>query len=164
MKAASIAARRVFRSVDKADQVAVVEITKAVYFIDRRYGPAEPDHDLRRELKTEVHALGAKVKNQIARRCHGMAHAGLEFPKWVEFCRPRLTKEPVPGVGPDPHHAGEVSPDIAEADRTDQRREVAAKRPDCRSVRGARVDRDDHEDRGAGQILNHQLRHGRRVG
>src|ERR1700688_5310316 len=86
-----------------------------------------------------------------------MTWAGLDFPKGVQLLRPRLAEEPVPGVGSDSHHAGEVSLDIAEADRTDQRREVAAKRPDCRSIRHAGVDRYDQKDRSAGQILNHLL-------
>src|SRR3984885_15798766 len=77
---------------------------------------------------------------------------------------PRLAEERVPCVRPDPHHAGEVSLDIAETDGTYQRREVAAKRADCRSARGARVDRDDQKDRGAGQILNHRLGYGKHLG
>jgi len=42
-------------------------------------------------------------------------------------------------------------------------REVAEKRADCRSARGARVDRDDQKDRGAGQILDHRLGYGRHL-
>ncbi len=65
-------ARRVFRSVDKTDQIAVVEITKAMHFVDRRNCPAEPGHDLSRQLETEVHTFSANVKNEIARCSHGM--------------------------------------------------------------------------------------------
>src|SRR5260370_38841906 len=90
-----------------------------------------------------------------------MTWAGLDFPKGVQFLRPRLAEEPVPGVGSDSHHAGEVALDIAEANRTDQRREGAAKRPYGCSIRRAGGDRDHHEDRGSGHILNHRLAHWR---
>jgi len=80
------------------------------------------------------------------------------------FGRPRLAEQPVPRVRSDPHHAGEVSLDIAEADRTDQPRQAAAERADCRPVRRARIDGDHQKDRGAGQVLNHQLGYGRWAG
>ena len=38
----------------------------------------------------------------------------------MQFGRPRLAEQPVPGVGADPHHAGQIALDIAEADRADQ--------------------------------------------
>src|ERR1700721_1690671 len=100
---------RYFCPVDKADQVAVIEITKAMHFVDRRNGVADPGHDLGRQFETEIHALGANVKDEIAGCRHGMARAGLDFPKGMQFRRPRLPKEPVPCVGSNPHHAGKVA-------------------------------------------------------
>jgi hypothetical protein len=47
-----------------------------------------------------------------------MARADLDFLKRMQFRRPRLAKEPVPRVGSNPHHAGEVSLNIAETDCT----------------------------------------------
>ena len=89
-----------------------------MHFIGRGNGIAEPSHDLRRQLETEIHALGANVKEEIAGGGDGMARAGFDFPKRMQFRRPRLTKEPVPGVGSNPHHAGEVAFDIAKTDCT----------------------------------------------
>ncbi len=89
-----------------------------MHFIDRGDGVAEPGHDLRRQFETEIHALGANVKQEIAGRRDGMARAGFDFAKRMQFRRPRLTKQPVPRVRSDPHHAGELSFDVAEADGT----------------------------------------------
>src|SRR5882757_6094700 len=89
-----------------------------------------------------------------------MTRTGPDFPKRMQFCGARLAKQPVPCVGAYSHHAGEVSLDIAEANGSDQRREVAAKRPDGCLTCGAGVDRDDQKNRCRGQILNHWLRHG----
>ena len=107
---------RVLGAVDKADEIAVVEIAKAVHFVDRRHRLAELSHDLRRQFETQVHALGANVKDEIARRRDRMARAGFDFPKRMQFRRPRLAEQPVPGVGANPHHTGEISLDIAEPD------------------------------------------------
>ena len=68
--------RRVLRPVDKADQVAIVEIAKAMHLVDRRNRVAEPGHDLRRQFEAKIHSLGADVEQQIARRGDGMARPG----------------------------------------------------------------------------------------
>src|SRR4029077_142653 len=113
-----------------AEEIAVVEIAKPMHFVDRRNRIAEPGHDLRRQLEAEVHALGANVEEEIARRRARMARARLDLSKGMQLRRPRITEEPVPRLGADPQDAGEISLDIAETDRTYQPREVAAKRPD----------------------------------
>ena len=110
--------RRVLGAIDEADEIAVVEIAKTMHFIDHGNGLAEPGHDLRCQLEAEIHALGANVEEEIAGRGDGMARAGPDFPKRMQFRRPRLTKEPVPRVGSNTYHAGEVSLDIAESDGT----------------------------------------------
>ena len=84
--------------------------------------------------------------------------AGFDFPKRMQFRRTRLTEQPVPGVGANPHDAGEVSLNVAEAHGAQQRREVATKRPDGGAAGGARIDRRDQKDRGPGQSRNHRLR------
>ncbi len=130
--------RRVLRAIDKAEEIAIVEIAKAMNFVDRRNRAAEPGHDLHCQLETEVHALGANVKQEIAGRRDGLACARLDLAKRMQFGRPRLTKEPVPRVRAYAHHAGEVSLDVAETDRAHQRRKVAAKRPDRLTTRVCR--------------------------
>ena len=109
--------RRVLRAVDETEQIAVVEIAKAMHLVDRRNRVAELRHDLRRQLEAEVHALGANVKHEIARRRDRVARTGLDLPKGMQLRRPRLAEQPVPRLGPDPHHAGEISLDVAETDR-----------------------------------------------
>ena len=89
-----------------------------MHFIDHGNGVAEPGHDLRCQFETQIDALGADVKEEIAGCRDGMARAGFEFAKRMQFRRPRLTKQPVPRVRSDPHHAGELSLDVAEADGT----------------------------------------------
>ena len=44
-----------------------------MHFIDNGNGLADPGHDLRGQLETEVHAFGANVKEQIAGRGDGLA-------------------------------------------------------------------------------------------
>ena len=48
---------RILGAVDEAQEVAVIEVTKAVDFIDRRNRVAEACHDLRRNLEAKVHPL-----------------------------------------------------------------------------------------------------------
>jgi hypothetical protein len=59
-----------------------------------------------------------------------------------------LTKQSVPGVGPDAHHAGEISFDVTEADCPEQSREITTKCPDARTIGAIRVDRRHEKDRG----------------
>ena len=44
-------APRIFRSVDKAEEIAVVEVTKSVHFVRRRNRIPDARHDLRRQLE-----------------------------------------------------------------------------------------------------------------
>ena len=59
---------RVFRAVDEAEQVAVVEILEALGRVGHRHRAFQPRHDQRGQLETEVHALGAQVEQQVAGR------------------------------------------------------------------------------------------------
>jgi hypothetical protein len=69
------------------------------------------------------------VEEKIARRRDRLPRTGLDLPKRMQLRRPRIAEEPFPRLGADSHHAGEISLDIAEADRAQQRREIAAKQP-----------------------------------
>ncbi len=155
--------RGVLRSVDKADQIAVVEIAKAVHFVDRRNRVTELRHDLRRQFEAEIHALGADVKQQVAGRGDRMARAGFDFAERMQFRRPRCAKQSVPRVRSEPHHAGQIAFDIAKAHRADQSGEIAAQRSDGVAACRPGIHRDDQKDRGAGQRLNHHLRDRRQV-
>jgi hypothetical protein len=104
------------------------------------------------------------VEEKIARRGDRMPRAGLEFPKGVQLFRPWFTKQPIPCVGPYSQDAGEISLDIAEANGTQQSRQIAAERPNRCPARLARVDGHDQEDRGSRQRLNDCLWAGGQTG
>ena len=89
-------ALRVFGAVDKAQQIAVVEIAKAVHLVGDRHRVAEPRHDLGRQLEAQIHALGADVEQHVARRGDGVARSGAEFPERMQLGRARLAEQPVP--------------------------------------------------------------------
>ena len=57
------AAYGIFGAVHKAEHIAFVEIAEAVNFVGYGYCIVEPSHDLHGELETEIHMLGADVKN-----------------------------------------------------------------------------------------------------
>src|SRR5208282_3913973 len=105
----------------EADQIAVIEVAEALYFVRRRNGAFEARHDLRLELEAQIHALGANVKKQIARRRDRVARAGVKLAERMQLGRPRRTKEAVPRVGSNPHDAGEVCFNVAKSDGAQQR-------------------------------------------
>ena len=148
---------RIFGAVDEPQKVAVVEVAKAVHLVDRRDRVAEPRHDLRRDLEAEVHPLGADMEQQVAGRRDRVARSGPELAERVQFGRARVPEQPVPGVGPDPHHAGEAGFEIAKFNRANQARKVGAERPHGRAIVRARVYRHDQEDRGAGERRRYRL-------
>ncbi len=57
-----------------------------------------------------------------------MAVARPEFPKGMQFSRPRTTEEPIPGIRSEPNNTSKSSIDIAELYRANQSRQVAAER------------------------------------
>ena len=120
---------RILGAVDEAQKVAVVEVAKAVHLVDRGDRVAELGHDLRRDLEAQVHPLGADMEQEVARRCDRVARSGPELPERVKFGRARVAEQPVPGVGPDSHHAGEAGFEIAKFNRANQARKVRAERP-----------------------------------
>src|SRR5262249_38388650 len=73
--------------------------------------------------------------------------------------RTRVAEQPVPGVGPDPHRAGQAGFEVAEFHRADQRRKVGAERSHRRAIVRPRIDRHDQEDRGAGEGCRYRLWH-----
>ena len=83
-----------------------------MHLVDRCDRVPELGHDLRRDLEAQIHSLGADMEQEVAGRCDRVALSGPELRKgW--FGRPRLAEQPVPGVGPDAHHAGKPGLEIA---------------------------------------------------
>ncbi len=148
---------RIFGAVDEAQEVAVIEVAKAVHLVDRRDRVAELRHDLRRDLETQVHPLGADMKQEVSRRCDRVARSGPELAERVKFGRARVAEQPVPGVGADAHDAGEAGLEIAKFNRANQARKVRAERPHGVDIVLALVDGHDQEDRGARQRRRYRL-------
>lgn len=94
----------IFRPIDEADQVAIVEVLEAVHFIGRGDRAAEPRHDQCRQFEAQIHSLGADMKEDVTRRSHGMMPA-VDLAERVQVLRPRLSEEPVPRVGAESHDA-----------------------------------------------------------
>jgi hypothetical protein len=106
-------AARILGAVDEAEQVALVEVTKAVNLVDRRDRATEALHDPGRELEAEIHALGADMEQQIARGRDRVARPRPNLAEDMQLGRPRLSEHAVPGFGADPHHAGEAGLQVA---------------------------------------------------
>jgi hypothetical protein len=62
-------------AIDKSEDIPFVEVTKTLDLIGSAYGAAETSHNLRGQLKTQIHLLGANVKDQIACGGDSMARA-----------------------------------------------------------------------------------------
>ena len=127
---------RILRAVDEPQEVAVIEVAKAMHLVDRRDRVAERRHDLRRHLEAEVHPLGADMEQQVPWGRNRMARSGADLAERMKFGRARIPEQPVPRLGPDSHHAGEPGFEVAKLNRANQARKVRAERPhgraDCR--------------------------------
>ncbi len=148
---------RIFRAVDESEKIAVIEVAEAVHLVDRGHCAAETTHDLRGDLEAQVHPLGADMEQKVARGSDGVARSGPELAEGVKLSRARVAEQPVPGVGPNPHHAGKPGFEIAKFDRSNQARKVGAERARRGATVGARVYRHDQEDRGAGERRRNRL-------
>ena len=119
---------RILRSVDEADQVAIIEVVEAVHFVRRGDRVAEPRHDLRRQFEAQIHSCGADMKEDVARRRDGVMPAA-DLAERMQVLRPRRAEEPVPSVGAERHDARQPSLEVAKADRTQEGGEIATQRP-----------------------------------
>ena len=115
-------------------------------------------HDLRRDLEAQVHPLGADMEQQVPRGCDRVARSGPELSEGVKLGRARVPEQPIPGVRPDSHHAGEPGFEIAKFNRANQAREIGAERPHAGAIVRAGVYGHDQEDRRAGQRRRYRLR------
>ena len=153
-------APRVLRSVDETQEIAVVEVAEAVDLVDGRDRTADARHDLGREFEAQVHALGANVKHDVARRRDRVARPGSNLPERMQFCRPRIPEEPRPCIGANSHDAGQRTFDVAEFHGAEQGAEVCTERPQGRSIVRSRIDRQHQEDRGAAERCRYGLWNG----
>ena len=62
---AGIVVFRIFRPVDEADQIAIVEIFETVHLVQNGRDRAKAVHDQRRHFETHIHANGADMEQQI---------------------------------------------------------------------------------------------------
>ena len=142
----ALLARRVLRAVDEADQVALVEVAKAVHLVRRRDAPPSRAMIWRRQLEAQVHALGADVEQEVARRRHGVMPAA-DLAERVQLRGRGAAEQPVPGIGADARDAGQPALEVAKAHRPHQCREIGAQSARGRSLSGPGIDRDHEEDR-----------------
>ena len=107
-------------------------------------------HDLGCELEAKIHARGANMEEEVARRGGGMARAA-DFAEGMQVFGFRRAEEPAPSVRADPHDA--VEPAIEGANPTP--RTSAARSPQKLRTAASRVrpgvDRDDEKNGGARQ-------------
>ena len=151
---------RIFGAVDKAEEIAVVEVTESVHLVDRRNDDADAGHDLRRELEAQIHALGANVEQQVARSRNGMARAGANLTEGMEVGGAGISEKLAPRVAADPHDAGESRLNLTKVDRAHEFGQVAAERANDRAAGGIRVDRNHQKDDSASERCDHRLRDG----
>ena len=80
-----------------------------------------------------------------------------DFAERMQFFRPRRPEQPVPGVGAKRHDTGQPALEVTEADRTQERGQIAAKRPHGGTMFRPGVHRHDKKDGGARKLSNHRL-------
>ena len=157
---AAAASRRVLRPVDKADQVALIEVPEPVDLVADRDRAGQPVHDLRGVLKAQVHPVRPDMEEQVARRGHRTVPAAGQRAERMQLGRPRPGEQPVPGQRADPYDAGELAFRDPEPDRPLQPGQVAEQV--ANSGLAAVIHGHDEEDGRCRQRRKHRL--GRAVG
>lgn len=94
----------VFRAIDKAEQITFIKIFETVNFIHNGGDAFQPGHDSRAQFKTQIHAGGADMEQQVSRCGGGVMHA-IDFPKGMQFTRAWCAKKVIPRVGPNARNA-----------------------------------------------------------
>jgi len=151
------ATRGIFGPVDEAKEITFVEVAKAVDFVGGGDGAFEASHDLRGQLETKVHVLGADMKDQVAWRRDCMARSGPDFPERMEFARTWRTKKTVPGIGTEAHDAGERTFESPKTDGPQKRRKIGAERKDRDPIFITVIYREDEKNGGLCQRGGNQL-------
>jgi hypothetical protein len=154
------AAAGVFGAIDEAEKVAVLEVAKAMGFVDIEECGADAFHDLGNEFEAEVHAFGADVKEKIGGGGGSMAVAGAELAEGVELCGARVAKEFVPRVGAEGGDAGEPAFDAAKIDRAEDAGEIGAEAANSGIALRGGFDAGNEEDGAAREGRKNGLRSG----
>jgi hypothetical protein len=102
------------------------------------------------------------MEQHVARRSDGVARPGVKFPKRMQLCRPRLTEEPIPGLGAKSHDARQSRFNVAEPNRAHQPGKIRAQRPQGCAIFGARLDAHHQKNRGPAERRQYRLRDGGR--
>jgi hypothetical protein len=87
-----------------------------------------------------------------------MAFPRPEFAKWMEFSRPGLLEELVPGIRSESRDTREACFETTEIYRAKNSREISAERAHGGVTLGVRLDTDDEEYRGARERCQDRLR------
>ena len=153
-----VAAFRIFGAVDKAQEIALVEIAEAVDLVLGRDQSPEPAHDLPGQLEAQIHAPRPDVEQDVARGGDCLARPAAKFAERVQLGRAWRTEEPIPHLRSERDDAGEAAFEIAKPDRAQERRKIGAQRAHRVLGLGAGVYGDDQKDRGRGQRRRHRLR------
>ncbi len=132
-----------------------------MHLVRRRNGIANPRHDLRRQLETQIHALGADVEKQVAGRGNRMALTGANLTKGDEGS-PGAAAPKSLSQASDPNPMTQVSPPSISRNPTARTNAARSAQKDrmAAAIAGFRVDRYNQEDRGASERRNYRLRNG----
>src|SRR5689334_22095237 len=98
----------IFCAVNEADQVAIVEVIEAVYFVHNADCATEPRDNLRRQFKAQIHARRANMEENVARRCNRVMLSA-DFTERMQTVWPRRPEQAVPCVGTEAEDAGELT-------------------------------------------------------
>ena len=99
----------VLGAVDETEQVAFIEVLESVHLVDHGDVGAQPLHDLTRELEAKIHLRGPDVKEQVARRGHGVVLVADDRGKRMQLGRAGSAEQPVPRCRTHPGDAGELA-------------------------------------------------------
>ena len=119
-------ASRIFCSVDESDDIAIIEITKAVNLVGNRNRVAEAIHDLSCQFKTEVVAFCSNVKEDVTRSGDGVAGACANLAKRMKLGGSRCTKKFVPGLRPESNDTCKARLHVTKLNGAYEPREVRA--------------------------------------
>ena len=105
----------------KPSDIPFIKISEAMHFIGCGNGTIEASHDLHSELKTQIHPLGANVKNNVTRCGDGVSRSRANFAKGMELGWARQAEQPVPGIRAEAHYARKSTIEGAKTNRTKKR-------------------------------------------
>jgi hypothetical protein len=146
----------VLGAVDKAEEIAFVEVLERLHLVDHRARAVEASHDLRGELEAQVELCCPDVKEEVSRSCGGLMSRASNLAEGMEAYGWRPGEQPAPGIGTDARNAREPGRWDAEPDRALQPAEVAEELADALLTAG--VHRCDEEDGRVGEWAEDRLR------